>query len=53
MFGEDLLARYRFVLLPSAVSTYSWNLVFDAERANGKYTLLDQERFALDPRLHS
>ena len=51
-FGEKLLARHRFVLFPSAVSTHSWNLIFDVVRAADTYSLLSQERFALDPRLH-
>ncbi|BBK43369.1 hypothetical protein STVA_33890 [Allostella vacuolata] len=51
-FGDALLARHRFVLVPSAVSTYSWNLLFDAERAKGAYAMVLQQRFALDPRLH-
>ena len=51
-FGDALLSAHRFVLIPSAVSTYSWNLIFDAELARGQYTLQDQEAFALDPRLH-
>jgi RES domain-containing protein len=52
-FGDDLLAKHRFVLIPSVVSTHSWNLIFDRAAAAGAYTLKSQERFALDPRLHS
>jgi RES domain-containing protein len=51
-FGDDLLARHAFVVVPSAVAPRSWNLVFVAARAAGMYRLLDQEPFALDPRLH-
>ena len=51
-FGDALLAAHAFVLIPSAVSTYSWNLLFDAAKAKGAYTLERQERFALDTRLH-
>ena len=51
-FGDELLARHRFVLIPSAVSTHSWNLLFVATRASGLYALSAQERFALDTRLH-
>ena len=51
-FGAGLLAAHRFVLIPSAVSTHSWNLLFDRTRAAGAYTLLGQEPFALDTRLH-
>ncbi len=51
-FGDDLLARHRFVAIPSAVSTFSWNLIFEATRAAGAYALRSQDRFALDTRLH-
>ena len=51
-FGARLLADKRFVLIPSAVSTHSWTLVFDSARAAGAYTMLAQEPFALDTRLH-
>jgi RES domain-containing protein len=51
-FGSDALARHRFVLIPSAVSTHSWNLIFVAATAAGAYSASLQERFALDTRLH-
>ena len=51
-FGDDLLRRYRFVAIPSAVSSHSWNLIFVASVATGAYTLKLQEAFALDTRLH-
>ena len=51
-FGDEQLAKYKFVLIPSAVSTHSWNLIFTAAKASGAYTMKKQERFALDPRLH-
>lgn len=50
-FGDALLARHPFILIPSAVSTYSWNLLFIAEHAKTLYKLRSQERFALDTRL--
>lgn len=50
-FGNELLQKHAFVAIPSAVSRYSWNLIFDAERAAGKYALLDHELLDLDPRL--
>jgi RES domain-containing protein len=50
-WGDTLLANHRFVLLPSVVSTHSWNLVFVGTRAAGDYSST-QEAFALDPRLH-
>jgi RES domain-containing protein len=51
-FGDDLLGKHRFVLIPSVVSTASWNLMFVATNAAGLYKLRSQEPFALDPRLH-
>jgi RES domain-containing protein len=51
-FGDALLARHKFVLTPSAVSTHSWNLIFVAAAATGAYCLRFQEPFALDTRLH-
>ena len=51
-FGNELLAECSFVCIPSAVSSYSWNLIFDPLRASGHYELRSQERFALDTRLH-
>lgn len=51
-FGDDLLRRHRFVAIPSAVSTHSWNLVFVTSVAAGAYVLKLQELFALDTRLH-
>ena len=50
-FGDRLLQDHVFVLIPSAVSRFSWNLVFDANRAAGHFDDIQQMRFALDPRL--
>ena len=50
-FGDALLSAHDFVALPSAVSRHSWNLMFDADRAAGKYELRFQEPLDLDPRL--
>jgi RES domain-containing protein len=51
-FGDALLAKHAFVVIPSVVSTHSWNLLFDPARAQGAYALVKQEPFALDTRLH-
>jgi len=51
-FGDALLARHRFVVIPGAVSSQSWNLIFVAASAADAYTVRSQDRFALDPRLH-
>lgn len=51
-FGDELLARHPFVVIPSAVSSHSWNVVFIAANAAGAYALRMQEEFALDTRLH-
>jgi RES domain-containing protein len=50
-FGDELLATYRIVVIPSVVSSHSWNLIF-AEAANNTYTMRSQKPFVLDPRLH-
>jgi len=52
-FGDRLLANNLFVLIPSAVSKHSWNLIFDATKAGGEYSDVRQDRFSLDPRLQS
>ena len=51
-FGDELLARHKFIAIPSAVSSFSWSLVFVAANAAGAYTSRLQEPFALDTRLH-
>jgi RES domain-containing protein len=51
-FGDDLLQRHKFVVIPSVVSQYSWNLIFEAGIAADAYALKQQEPFALDTRLH-
>ena len=51
-FGDALLQRNTFMIVPSVVSTHSWNLVFLASAAAGCYACMEQERFALDTRLH-
>lgn len=51
-YGDQLLNEHKLVAIPSAVSTHSWNLVFQSVGADGAYRLRSQERFALDTRLH-
>jgi RES domain-containing protein len=51
-FGDALLARHKFVLIPSVVSIHSWNIIFESAKARGSYSLTMQEAFALDTRLH-
>lgn len=51
-FGDALLAAHGLVLIPSAVSRHSWNVIFTAGAVAGEIlTDITQERFALDPRL--
>lgn len=52
VFGDDLLAKHKFVVIPSVVSNQSWNLIFVASNAVGSYSLRSQKPFALDTRLH-
>jgi RES domain-containing protein len=51
-YGNQLLSQHKFVAIPSAVSNYSWNLIFVATNAAGSYDVRLQEPFALDTRLH-
>jgi RES domain-containing protein len=51
-FGDALLARHRFVVIPSAVSTHSWNMIFVRSPVAPRYAVQEQEAFALDTRLH-
>jgi RES domain-containing protein len=51
-FGRALLEQHLFVVIPSAVSDESWNLLFNPNRAAGRYELETQKRFALDTRLN-
>lgn len=48
-FGDGLLSAYDFVVLPSAVSSHSWNILFDPGRVSGFSALIEQEQFVLDP----
>ena len=51
-FGDQLLDTHAIIVIPSAVSRRSWNLVFDPTRSRDSYALRLQEPFAVDPRLH-
>lgn len=51
-FEDALLALHGFALIPSVISTHSWNLIFVSAVASGAYAMRSQERFALDTRLH-
>lgn len=51
-FGAGLLAAHGIVVLPSAVSKRSWNLVFVPAVAAGRWRLLRQEPLVLDTRLN-
>ncbi len=51
-FGDALLSRHKFVVIPSAVSIHSWNLIFLGSVADRAYAVRVQEKFALDTRLH-
>ena len=50
-FGDGLLAEHPLVIVPSVVSTRSWNLLIDVAGAAGLFGLKDKELLALDPRL--
>lgn len=54
-FGDALLKAHPLVLIPSVVSSHSWNLLIDVDAAGaaGLFKLRRSEAFALDPRLNS
>lgn len=51
-FGARLLDQHPIAVLPSVVSTHSWNLLIDAAGAKGMFALAASADFSLDPRLH-
>ena len=51
-FGDEKLSTNPFVLFPSVVSRWSWNLVFRPDLAKGKYSDVLQEDLSLDGRLN-
>lgn len=51
-FGDARTNDSIFVAIPSAVSPMAWNILFNPQRVQGRYRLIDQQDFALDPRLH-
>jgi RES domain-containing protein len=51
-YGDELLKQYVFIAIPSTVSKYSWNLIFDPVRAVSAYAMKSQEPLALDTRLN-
>lgn len=52
LFGDALLKAHAMVLIPSVVSTHSWNLLIDIDAAKDQFKLKRSEAFALDPRLN-
>jgi len=49
-FGDSLLRVHPVVVVPSVVSTHSWNLLLDVATATDLFTVTS-EPFALDTRL--
>ena len=47
-----VLSTHALVVIPSTVSTHSWNLIFVSAAAAGAYAMQSQEAFALDTRLN-
>lgn len=50
-FGDTLTATHPFVLVPSVVSTCSWNLLINVRSAASQFSLAHAQDFAIDPRL--
>lgn len=51
-FGDALLAMHALVVLPSVVSSHSWNLLIDVTRAVKLFKLVRRARLVLDRRLN-
>ena len=51
LFGDALLKTHALVLIPSVVSTHSWNLLIDVDAAKAQFILKSSEAFALNPSL--
>jgi RES domain-containing protein len=51
-FGAQLLDKHPIILIPSVVSTRSWNLIIDVNSASGMFKLYSAEAFGLDTRLN-
>lgn len=49
--GDNLLSTHPFLIVPSVVSSHSWNLLIDVASAAGLFSLSSTENFALDTRL--
>ena len=52
-FGDQLIDAHPYVMLPSAVSSHSWNLLVNVTTALPLMTDVQSESFALDPRLRA
>lgn len=50
--GDGLLEQHPFLIVPSTVSRYSWNIVMNPATAEGLYEVVIEETFALDTRLN-
>lgn len=51
-YGDELLSQHAFVLIPSAVSRHSRNVLVSPLLAQELIEVVSQERFALDTRLN-
>ena len=50
-FGAQLLDQHPYVVLPSAVSEKSWNLIINPILGKGRFREISRTKFGLDPRL--
>jgi RES domain-containing protein len=50
--GDSLLEQHPFIMVPSTVSRYSWNIVMNPVTAQGLFELVLKEPFAFDTRLN-
>ncbi len=52
-WGDRALQAHKMIVLPSAVSRQSWNLIFQAPLPEDWITDVSQTSFVLDPRLNT
>jgi RES domain-containing protein len=50
-FCDALLSKHPMLVIPSVVSSHSWNLLINTANARGLFALRHSEQFALDTRL--
>lgn len=50
--GDHLLDEHPFIMVPSTVSRFSWNIIMNPTSAKGLFQPVIKEKFSLDTRLN-